>query len=70
MICLRMKDYEIKGTSCFPFVSQKSVSDCQVSDSQVSDSQISVRLMTARSHFSKLDKRSRAEAKQIQQKEN
>lgn len=65
-----MKDYEIKGTSCFPFVSQKSVSDCQVSDSQVSDSQISVvRLVTARSHFSKLDKRSRAEAKQIQQKE-
>lgn len=68
-VCLRIKDYEIKGTSCFPFMFQKSVSDCPVRDSQVSDTQISDKLATDRSHFSKLDQRSRAEVKQIYQKE-
>lgn len=45
------------------------MSDSQVSDSQDSDSQIRDRLGTAGSHFSKLDKRSQAEAEHIQQKE-
>lgn len=49
-------------------MSQKSVSDCQVSDSQVSDTQISDKLVTARSHFSKQDQRSRAKAKHIHQR--